>query len=158
MKMKVNNLLTLIILILIAGCAYLAGSCSRSVVKDNLTTQTDTVYIDKPYTDTVIIHHYAKPKTVTIYKEPNKARREAMEQRTIIQGLRIQPKGVEVATIDTAGFTRVAFYHTPISSTVLVADTGAVEIQPISIKKARWIRAGKVVILVATFITGALVF
>ncbi len=156
--MKINNLLTLIILILIAGVAYLAGRCRNSVVKDNLITQTDTIYINRAYTDTVVIHHFAKPKTVTIYKEPNKARREAMEQRTIIQGLRIEPKGVEVATIDTAGFTRVAFYPTPIASEISIADTGAVEIKPISNKKARWIRAGKVAVIVAAFIAGGVIF
>jgi hypothetical protein len=153
--MKVNNLLTLIILILIAGCAYLAGSCNKQPEQLE-PIKTDTVFINREYTDTVIIHHYAKPKIVTIYKEPNKARREAMEQRTIIQGLRIQPKGVEVATIDTGGFTRVAFYPMPVSSEVLVSDTGAVQVTPVSNKKARWIRAGKVAIIVAAFGLGLL--
>ena len=148
--MKVNNLLTVIVLILIAGVAYLAGSCSKQPEQLE-PIKTDTVFINREYTDTVIIHHYAKPKIVTVYKEPNKARREAMEQRTIIQGLRIQPKGVEVATIDTAGFTRVAFYPTLVASEISIADTGAVEIKPISNKKARWIRAGNVVLILAAF-------
>jgi hypothetical protein len=154
--MKINNLLTVIILILIAGVAYLAGSCNRSVVKDNLTTQTDTVYINRAYTDTVVIHHFAKPETVTIYKERNKERREAMEQRTIIQGLRIEPKGVEVATIDTAGFTRVAFYPTPISAEISIADTGAVEIKPIKSQKANLRKAGNLVLILAAFGLGVL--
>ena len=155
--MKVNNLLTVIVLILIAGVAYLAGSCSKQPEQLE-PIKTDTVFINREYTDTVIIHHYAKPKIVTVYKEPNKARREAMEQRTIIQGLRIQPKGVEVATIDTAGFTRVAFYPTLVASEISIADTGAVEITPISNKKARWIRAGKVAVIVAAFIAGGVIF
>jgi hypothetical protein len=154
--MKVNNLLTLIILILIAGCAYLAGSCNRSTTQDIGVVQTDTVYINRSYTDTVVIHHYTKPKTVTIYKEPNKARREAMEQRTIIQGIRIEPKGVEVATIDTAGFTRVAFYPTPIGSEVLVSDTGAVQVKPIKSQKANLRKAGNVVLIIAAFGLGLL--
>jgi hypothetical protein len=155
--MTINNLLTLIILVLIAGCAYLAGSCSKQ--PEHLEPiKTDTVFINREYTDTVVIHHFAKPKTVTVYKERNKERREAMEQRTIIQGLRIQPKGVEVATIDTAGFTRVAFYPTPISAEISIADTGAVEIKPISNKKARWIRAGRVAVVVAAFIAGGVIF
>ena len=154
--MKINNLLTLIILILIAGVAYLAGSCNRSVVKDNLITQTDTVYINRAYTDTVVIHHFAKPETVTIYKEPNKARREAMEQRTIIQGLRIEPKGVEVATIDTAGFTRVAFYPTPVVSEISIADTGAVEIKPVKSQKANLRKAGNLLLIIAAFGLGVL--
>jgi hypothetical protein len=155
--MTINNLLTFIIIILIAGCAYLAGSCSKQ--PEHLEPiKTDTVFINREYTDTVVIHHFAKPKTVTVYKERNKERREAMEQRTIIQGLRIQPKGVEVATIDTAGFTRVAFYPTPISAEISIADTGAVEIKPISNKKARWIRAGRVAVVVAAFIAGGVLF
>jgi hypothetical protein len=150
MRMKVNNLLTLIILILIAGCAYLAGTCSKQPEQLE-PIKTDTVFINREYTDTVIIHHYAKPKIVTIYKEPNKAKREAMEQRTIIQGLRIQPKGVEVATIDTAGFTRVAFYPTPIASEISIADTGAVQITPIKSQKANLRKAGNVVLILAAF-------
>jgi hypothetical protein len=153
--MKINNLLTLIILILIAGCAYLAGSCSKQP-KQLEPIKTDTVFINREYTDTVIIHHFAKPKIVTIYKEPNKARRKAMEQRTIIQGLRIEPKGVEVATIDTAGFTRVAFYPTPIAAEISIADTGAVEIKPISTKKANLRKAGRIAVIVAAFTLGLL--
>ena len=148
--MKVNNLLTLIILILIAGCAYLAGTCSKQPEQLE-PIKTDTVFINREYTDTVIIHHFAKPKIVTIYKEPNKAKREAMEQRTIIQGLRIQPKGVEVATIDTAGFTRVAFYPTLVAAEISIADTGAVQITPIKSQKANLRKAGNVVLILAAF-------
>ena len=148
--MTINNLLTLIILVLIAGVAYLAGSCSKQP-EHFQPIKTDTVFINREYTDTVVIHHFAKPKTVTVYKERNKARREAIEQRTIIQGLRIQPKGVEVATIDTAGFTRVAFYPTPISAEISIADTGAVEIKPIKSQKANLRKAGNVVLILAAF-------
>lgn len=154
--MTINNLLTLIILVLIAGCAYLAGSCNRSTTQDIRVVQTDTVFINREYTDTVMIHHFAKPKTVTVYKERNKTRREAMEQRTIIQGLRIQPKGVEVATIDTAGFTRVAFYPTPVSAEISIADTGAVEIKPIKSQKANLRKAGNLLLIIAAFGLGVL--
>lgn len=150
-----NYLKTTAIIVAIAAIAYYIGSCN-SVVKDNLITETDTIYVDEVYTDTVVIHHYAKPKTITIYQKPDTARRQAMEQRTILQGLRIEPKGVEVATIDTAGFTRIAFYPMPIGSTVLVADTGAVEIQPISNKKANLRKAGRIAIIVAAFGLGLL--
>ena len=153
--MKFNNLLTVIIIILISGCAYLAGSCSKQPEYIE-TVKTDTVIVNRKYTDTVVIHHFAKPKTVTIYKERNKARREAMEQRTIIQGLRIQPKGVEVATIDTAGFTRVAFYPTPIAAEISIADTGAVEIKPIKSQKANLRKAGNLLLIIAAFGLGVL--
>jgi hypothetical protein len=99
----------------------------------------------------VVIHHFAKPKTVTVYLKPDTVRRKVMEKRTIIQGLRIEPKGVEVATIDTGGFIRVNFYPIPMGASVAIADTGAVEITPISIKKTRWIRAGKVAVVIAAF-------
>jgi hypothetical protein len=153
--MTINNLLTLIILILIAGVAYLAGSCSKQPEHFE-PIKTDTVFINRSYTDTVVIHHFTKPKTVTVYKERNKERREVMEQRTIIQGLRIQPKGVEVATIDTAGFTRVAFYPTPVASEISIADTGAVEIKPIKSQKANLRRAGNLVLIIAAFGLGVL--
>jgi hypothetical protein len=155
MKMTINNLLTFIIIILIAGCAYLAGSCSKQPEHFE-PIKTDTVFINRSYTDTVVIHHFAKPKTVTVYKERNKERREAMEQRTIIQGLRIQPKGVEVATIDTAGFTRVAFYPTPVSAEISIADTGAVQITPIKSQKANFRKAGNLVLILAAFGLGVL--
>lgn len=150
-----NYLKTTAIIVVIATIAYYIGSCN-SVAEKISVTQTDTIYVDEVYTDTVIIHHYAKPKTITIYQKPDTARRQAMENRTILQGLRIEPKGVEVATIDTAGFTKVAFYPTPIGSTVLVADTGAVEIQPISNKKANLKKAGRIAIIVAAFGLGLL--
>lgn len=150
-----NYLKTTAIIVVIAAIAYYIGSCN-SVVEKISVTQTDTVYVDEVYTDTVVIHHYAKPETITIYQKPDTAKRQAMEQRTILQGLRIEPKGIEVATIDTAGFTKVAFYPTPIGSTVLVADTGAVEIQPISNKKANLKKAGRIAIIVAAFGLGLL--
>lgn len=150
-----DYLKTSLIIIIIAAIAYYIGSCN-STTREIRVVQTDTVYVDEVYTDTVIIHHYAKPKTITVYSKPDTARRQAMEQRTIIQGLRIEPKGVEVATIDTNGFTRVAFYPTPIGSTVLVADTGAVEIQPISNKKANLRKAGRIAVIVAAFGLGLL--
>ena len=150
-----DYLKTTAIILVIAAIAYYIGSCN-SATREIEVVKTDTVYVDEVYTDTVIIHHYAKPKTITIYSKPDTARRQAMEQRTILQGLRIEPKGVEVATIDTNGFTRVAFYPMPIGSTVLIADTGAVEIQPISNKKANLKKAGRIAVMVIAFGAGLL--
>ena len=155
MKELPNYLKTTAIIVVIAAIAYYIGSCN-STTREIGVVQTDTVYVDEIYTDTVVIHHYAKPKTITIYGKPDTAKRQAMENRTILQGLRIEPKGIEVATIDTAGFTRIAFYPMPIGSTVLVADTGAVEIQPISNKKANLKKAGRIAIIVAAFGLGLL--
>jgi hypothetical protein len=133
--------------------AYLMGRCERS--SEPSTTSTDTVYLDREFTDTVIVYTITPPKTVTVYLKPDTAKRKRLEGGTIIQGLRIEPKGVELITIDTAGFTKVAFYQIPIGSEVLVNDTGAVQVKPVSIKKTRWIRAGKVAIVVGSFVLGA---
>lgn len=152
-----DYLKTTAIIVLIAALAYYIGSCN-STTREIEVVKTDTVYVDEVYTDTVVIHHYAKPKTITVYSKPDTARRQAMEQRTIIQGLRIEPKGVEVATIDTNGFTRVAYYPTPIGSTVLVADTGAVEVTPISNKKANLRKAGRIAVVVLSVVVGGLIF
>lgn len=152
-----NYLKTTAIILIVSAIAYYIGSCN-SVVKDNLTTQTDTVYVDEVYTDTVVIHHFAKPETITIYQKPDTAKRKAMEQRTIIQGLRIEPKGIEVATIDTNGFTKVAYFPIAEGSTVLVADTGAVQVTPISNKKANLKKAGRIAIIVLSVVVGGVLF
>ena len=146
----------ILVVVVFAAISYLMGRCERS--SDTGTTGTDTVYVDREFTDTVIVYTITPPKTVTVYLQPDTAKRKRLEGATIIQGLRIEPKGVELITIDTAGFTKVAFYQIPIGSEVLVNDTGAVQVKPVSIKKTRWIRAGKVAIVVGSFIVGGLLF
>jgi len=149
-----NSLSISIIIIALALLCFFVGKCSRQDNEPITVTKTDTVIVNHSYTDTVVIYHFAKPKTVTIYKVADTMRRKAMEQRTLIQGIRIEPKGIEVATIDTGGFTKVAFYPIPLGTSVAIADTGAVEIAPISKKKANLRKAGNVALIVLAFIAG----
>lgn len=142
-----------LVILVFAAISYLMGRCERS--SDTGTTGTDTVYVDREFTDTVIVYTITPPKTVTVYLKPDTAKRKRMEGATIIQGLRIEPKGVELITIDTAGFTKVAYYPIAVGSEVLVNDTGAVQVKPVSIKKTRLIRAGKIAIVVGSFVLGA---
>jgi len=155
---NISNYLKFSFVILIACLiAYYVGSCKTETV-DDPTSKTDTVYIDRQFTDTVVIHTVTPAKTITVYLKPDTVKRKAMEQATLIQGLKIEPKGIELLTIDTAGFSTVKFYPVEFGSSIAINDTGAVEIKPISTKKARLIKAGKVAIIVATFIAGALIF
>jgi hypothetical protein len=156
MKNIFDYLKLLAVIVVFAAISYLMGRCERS--SDTATTGTDTVYVNREFTDTVIVYTITPPKTVTVYLKPDTAKRKRLEGGTIIQGLRIEPKGVELITIDTAGFTKVAFYQIPVGSEVLVNDTGAVQVKPVSIKKTRWIRAGKIAIVVGSFIVGGLLF
>lgn len=149
-----NSIKVVIACLLVALIAYYVGSCNSFNQVPN--TKTDTVYVDREFTDTVVIHTITPPKTVTVYLKPDTVKRKAMEQATIIQGLRIEPKGVEVITIDTGGFTRVNYYPIAEGSTVLVADTGAVEVKPINKQKANLRKAGKLVIILAAFGLGLL--
>jgi hypothetical protein len=142
-----------LVVVVFALIAYLMGRCERS--SDTGTTVTDTVFVDREFTDTVIVTKVTPPKVLTVYLKPNKPKREQLERGTILQGLTINPKGVELITIDTAGFTKVAFYPIAVGSEVLVNDTGAVQVKPVSIKKTRLIRAGKIAIVVGSFVLGA---
>jgi hypothetical protein len=156
MKINFNALKISVLVGVLILLAYFLGTCER--VKPPEAQRTDTVFVNRFYTDTVIITKVTAPKVLTVYLKPNKPKREQLERGTILQGLTINPKGVEVATIDTAGLTKVAFYPVPIGAEVLVSDTGAVQVNPVNPKKARWIRAGKVAVVVAAFVAGALVF
>jgi hypothetical protein len=152
--MKNRNLVTVITIVAISLLAFFAGKCSHPTNEVYSVTKTDTVIVNRQYTDTVVIHHFNKPKTITIYKLADTVRRKAMEQRTLIQGIRIEPKGVEVATIDTGGFTKVAFYPIPLCASVAIADTGAVEVTPMSKRKANLRKAGNVALIVLAFVAG----
>jgi hypothetical protein len=156
MKINFNSLKISVLAGIFILLAYFLGTCERGESPE--ARGTDTVYIDRLYTDTVIITKVTPPKVLTVYLKPNKPKREQLERGTILQGLRIEAKGVEIVTIDTAGLSRVAFYPVPIGAEVLVSDTGAVQVKPISIKKTRWIRAGKIAIVVGSFIVGGLLF
>jgi hypothetical protein len=156
MKINFNSLKISVLAGIFILLAYFLGTCERR--KSPEARGTDTVYIDRVYTDTIIITKVTPPKVLTVYLKPNKPKRKQLERGTILQGLTINPKGVEVVTIDTAGLSRVAFYPVPIGAEVLVSDTGAVQVNPVNPKKARLIRAGKVAVVVIAFIAGAALF
>jgi len=158
MKLFSKSLVITLIIIALALLCFFAGKCSRQASETITVTKSDTVIVNHSYTDTVVIHHFAKPKTITIYKVPDTSRRKAMEKRTLIQGIRIEPKGVEVATIDTGGFTKVSFYPIPTGASVVIADTGAVEITPISKRKANLKKAGNVALIILAIVAGGLAF
>ena len=154
MKLFSKSLVITLIIIALALLCFFAGKCSRQANEPIVITKTDTIIVNHSYTDTVVIHHFAKPQTVTIYKVADTSRRKAMEQRTLIEGVRIEPKGVEVATIDTGGFTKVAYYPIPLGASVAIADTGAIEVTPISKRKANLRKAGNVALIVLAFVAG----
>lgn len=158
MKLFSKSLVITLIIIALALLCFFAGKCSRQDSEPITITKTDTVIVHRQYTDTVVIHHFTKPKTITIYKVANTVRRKVMEQRTLIQGIRIEPKSVEVATIDTGGFTRVAFYPIPLGASVAIADTGVVEVTPISKRKANLRKAGNIALIILAFVAGGLAF
>jgi hypothetical protein len=156
MKINFNALKISVLVAAFILLAYFLGTCKSGKAPE--ATGTDTVFVNRYFTDTVIITKVTPPKVLTVYLKPNKPKREQLERGTILQGLTINPKGVEVATIDTAGLTKVAFYPVPIGAEVLVSDTGAVQVNPVNPKKARWLRAGKIAVVVASFVAGALIF
>ena len=83
--------------------AELAAVYSRPI-------KTDTVVVNRVFRDTVRIVVRSKPKTVYVYTQPDTVRRKRLERDTLIGGVRLNPRMLEVEMLTPKGVSILESY------------------------------------------------
>lgn len=106
-------LVTALALAFYTTCSRLKAREAEIALISQRPQKTDTVYVNRVYRDTIRIVQKAKPRTVYVYTQPDTARRRRLEQDTIIGGIRLDSRKLEVELLTPKGVSLVESYRLP---------------------------------------------